>query len=90
MSKKYLYLCTPQDLDNVEDIRLFIAENEEKCVEEIAKIESTNELFRESYELIKGDYFQLALKLIKNGEWMKVNVRKVAEIDGAEEFQVLH
>ncbi|ARK30790.1 hypothetical protein [Halalkalibacter krulwichiae] len=90
MNKKYLYLVTPKHLDTVDDVRLFVAENEERCIEEVAKIESVNESFRENYEPIKGNYYQIALAEIKNGEWLKLEIRKVAEIDGTEEFTVLH
>ncbi|KHF40720.1 hypothetical protein [Halalkalibacter okhensis] len=92
MCRRYLYLVTPVHLDNVEDVRLFVAESEEQCIEEVAKIESVNELFRNEYELIKGDYYQLALREIKNGEWMKLKIERLCEVelDGTEEFAVLH
>ncbi|MCK0470870.1 hypothetical protein [Halalkalibacter sp. APA_J-10(15)] len=91
MSKKrFLFLCTPVHLDNIDEIRIFVAENEERCIKEMAAIESVNEFFRETYKPANGDYYELALHLIRSGEWMKLNIRKLAEIETDYEFEVLH
>ncbi|ERN54310.1 hypothetical protein [Alkalihalophilus marmarensis] len=48
--KSFLFLATPMHIDTADDIRLFVAKNENECLSTLAEIESVNYIFRKHIE----------------------------------------